>query len=183
MHIRNSNQALLKRLVRRVTSPGNLFGRKNISVADKFVAMHLHTHIQGTASHIHTGHGSPYTYRLLSVRAHTYRPLQSAHIQATDRTHIQATAVRTHTGYWAYAHTHTGHCSTHTYRLLIVHTYRPLQSAHIQATDRTHIQATAVRTHTVYWAYTHTGHCSPHTYRLLPSVYMCKASMRRTKPC
>jgi len=101
MHTRNSNQAILKRLVRRVTSPGNLLGRKNISVADKFVA--THTHIQGTASHIHTGHGSPYTYRLLSVHTHTHththRPLQSAHIQAIERTHAQATSVRTHTGY------------------------------------------------------------------------------------
>jgi hypothetical protein len=127
MHTRNSNQALLKSPVRRLTSPGNLLGRKNISVTDKFVATYTHTHIQGTVSHTHTDHCSPHTYRLLSV--HTHRPLKSVHMQATERTHIQATAVRTHTGYRAYTHTgywaytHTGHYSPYTYRLL--------QTAHV----------------------------------------------------
>ena len=111
MHTRNSNQALFKSQVRRVTSPGNLLGRKNISVADKFVATHTHTHIQGTASQIYTDHCSPHTYRLLSARARA----------------------RTHT------HTHTGHCIPHTQRLLSVYTYRPLQSVHLQVIECTYI--------------------------------------------
>ena len=148
MYTRNSNQTFLKILVRRVTAPGNLLFRKNISVADKFVPTHVRAHIHkllhsvymqdtpvrthtGYWAYTHRGHCSPHTYRVLSV--HTYRLLQSAHIQGIERTHIQATAVRTHTGYWAYTHT----------------------------------QATAVCTYTGYWASTRTGYCSPHTYRLL----------------
>ena len=163
MYTRNSNQTFLKILVRRVTAPGNLLFRKNISVADKFVPTHVRAHIHkllhsvymqdtpvrthtGYWAYTHRGHCSPHTYRVLSV--HTYRLLQSAHIQATER----------------------------------IHTHRLLQSAHIQATERPHVQATAVRTHTGYWAYTNTGYCSPHTYRLLPFINMCKASIRRTQP-
>jgi len=66
MHTRNSSQALPKRLVRRVTAPGNLLGRKSISVEDKFVPTHAHTHT-------YTSYCIPYAYRLL----------QSAHILST----------------------------------------------------------------------------------------------------